>query len=71
MPTLYRGRVEIKCNKEICIEDKARENVSVVCLNCKEVATTVVDLDQKPLGAIKPKVTETEAQKPINKQKKA
>lgn len=55
MPDTYRGRAEIKCSKAICVIDKARKDVIASCLECEFSEATMIDLEEKPLGALKKK----------------
>ena len=49
----YRGRVEINCRAETCIEDAARANVGVACLACDYSTQAVIDLDDNVIGYLK------------------
>lgn len=54
MPTSYRGKAVIKCLKYQCIVDK-RQDVMSSCLECEHAEAAIVDLEDKQIGAIKPK----------------
>jgi hypothetical protein len=54
MPTVYRGKAVVKCLKYQCIVDK-RQNVLPSCLDCEFSEAEMVDLEDKQVGAMRPR----------------
>jgi hypothetical protein len=53
--TPYKGRAEIKCLADQCTQDISRRDVDKDCFACELSETTMIDLDEKPVGIIKKK----------------
>ena len=73
MPAKYKGRAEIDCRAEICIEDPARENVIIDCLDCEFAVVQVIDLAEKPIKDVpvtKIKITPSYLSKQFRNKKK-